>query len=50
MSMNWMGGLNHKTHCDSYFYTKHILSRYVNIYDTMAPMSLSPMNEHSSYT
>jgi len=24
MSMNWMGGLNHKTHCDSYFYTKHI--------------------------
>ena len=27
-----------------------LLSRYVNIYDTMAPMSLSPMNEHSSYT
>ena len=27
MSMNWMGGLNHKTHCDSYFYTKHITLR-----------------------
>ena len=32
MSMNWMGGLNHKTHCDSYFYTKLINLRSLRAY------------------
>ena len=27
MSMKWVGGLNHKTHCDSYSYSQEIHSQ-----------------------
>jgi len=32
MSMNWMGGFNHSTNSESYFYTKHITVRSLRAY------------------